>query len=85
MRDEYKTKEQLLNELIELRQRIPELEASGEECTRAKQPWRENEERFRTIVNTAPDSIFIKDGSCKYRFVNTAMERLFGVPSSGLL
>jgi two-component system cell cycle sensor histidine kinase/response regulator CckA len=85
MKDEDKTKEQLLNELLELRQRIAEMEASGEECKRAEQSWRENEERFRTIVNTALDSIFIKDGSCKYQFVNTAMERLFGVPASGLL
>lgn len=55
------------------------------ERKRAEQSWRESEERFRTIVNTALDSIFIKDGSCKYQFVNTAMERLFGVSASGLL
>ncbi|MDD5452302.1 MAG: PAS domain-containing protein [Desulfovibrionales bacterium] len=85
MKDEDKTKKQLLNELLELRQRISELEASGEECNRAEQSWRESEERFRTIVNSALDSIFIKDGSCKYQFVNTAMERLFGVPASELL
>jgi AmiR/NasT family two-component response regulator len=34
MKDEHKTKEQLINEMVELRQRIAELETSGTECKR---------------------------------------------------
>jgi len=57
----------------ELEQRVWELEKEAVE------------KRFRTIVNSALDSIFIKDGSCKYQFVNTAMKRLFDIPASELL
>lgn len=37
MRDEHKTKEQLINELVELRQRITELKASETERTWVKE------------------------------------------------
>lgn len=43
---------------------------------------RESEERFRTIFETAQDSIFIKDRNLRYIHVNPAMEKLFNVPAS---
>jgi hypothetical protein len=42
MRDERQTKEQLINELVELRQRIAELEASETERKRAEAALRES-------------------------------------------
>jgi PAS domain S-box-containing protein len=84
IKNEEKAKGQLINESMRLCQRINELELPENERKRAEQLLRESEERFRTIVNSALDSIFIKDGSCKYQFVNTAMERLFGIPASEL-
>ncbi len=46
---------------------------------------RKSEELFRTIFNTAIDSIFIKDTSLRYVKVNSAMEKLFGKKSEDLL
>jgi PAS domain S-box-containing protein len=46
---------------------------------------RESEERFRAIIETARDSIFIKNRDLKYTLVNPGMERLFGMQASQLL
>ncbi len=51
----------------------------------AEDALRETEERFRTIFESAKDSIFIKDSTLKYTQVNTTMEKLFGIPSSKLI
>ena len=46
---------------------------------------RESEQRFRTIVDSATDCIFIKDTSRRYTLVNPALADLFGVPEDHLL
>ncbi len=51
----------------------------------AEEALRESEERFRTIFETAEDSIFIKDRNLRYTMVNPAMEKLFGVPVSQII
>jgi PAS domain S-box-containing protein len=40
---------------------------------------------FHTVIESAEDSIFIKNHHLKYTLVNPAMERLFGLPASQLL
>jgi PAS domain S-box-containing protein len=44
-----------------------------------------NQALFHTIIESAEDSIFIKNHHLKYTVVNPAMERLFGLPASQLL
>ena len=56
-----------------------------EEKQQAEEALRESEERFRTIFETAQDSIFIKNRSLKYTQVNPAMARLYGLPVSKLI
>ena len=58
MRDEEKTKEQLINELVELRQRIAEFSASGAEWKQAEKELRESEEKYRSIFNNAQVGLF---------------------------
>ena len=60
MEDEAKTKEQLLNELLELRQRITEVEAAEIAHKRAEEALRESEGRYRAIVDTQMDLV------CRY-------------------
>jgi PAS domain S-box-containing protein len=43
------------------------------------------ENRFRAVVETARDSIFIKNRFLKYTYVNPAMEKLFQLPARALL
>jgi len=51
----------------------------------AEEALRESEERFRTIFESAHDSIFIKDLNLRYTLVNPAMENLFGMSASELI
>jgi PAS domain S-box-containing protein len=44
-----------------------------------------NQAWFHAVIETAEDSIFIKNHHLKYTLVNPAMERLFGLPASQLL
>lgn len=44
-----------------------------------------SEERFRTIIDTAQDCIFIKDPESRYVLVNPVMERIFQVPAPEIL
>jgi len=55
------------------------------ERSRTEEALRESEERFRTIFETAEDSIFIKDSKLRYTQVNPAMEKLFEIPTSNLI
>ena len=64
MNDQEKTKQQLIAELDELRQRVATLEAS--------------ERRYRTIIDTVPLTIgeINRDGTVV--FVNAATEKIYG-------
>jgi diguanylate cyclase (GGDEF)-like protein/PAS domain S-box-containing protein len=61
MKDEKKTKEQLINELLEMRQRISELEKSEAEHKRLEEDLQESEEKHRELFEEAMDAIFIAD------------------------
>ncbi len=59
MKDEDKTREQLLTDLAALRQRIAELEALQVEHKLADQALRESEERLRTVFEAAKNVAFV--------------------------
>ena len=61
MQDEVKTKDQLIIELLELRERVAELEGDKAEFKRAAEALWESEERYRTIMDQAADAIFVHD------------------------
>ena len=55
------------------------------ERKRAEQVLEESERRFRTIIETAQEAIFLKDRDLRYTLVNPAMAALFGAPAADLI
>lgn len=78
MNDKDKTKEQLINELNEIRQQITELEKSRTELKRAEEALRENEERFRIITENALAWIWEVDANGKYTYASPLVEKILG-------
>ncbi|KAF0232449.1 MAG: sensor histidine [Desulfovibrionaceae bacterium] len=68
MQDCDKTKEQLLEELAQARQRIATLEAAEAECVRTRDAFRTSEDRFRAIIERCPLGILVADTDTR-RFV----------------
>ncbi len=58
MKDEDKTKKQLISELAELRQQITEFEASEDERNQAEEALRASEARYQDLYHNAPDMFF---------------------------
>lgn len=50
MKDEHETKEHLINELVEMRQRVAELEAADTERKRAEEKLKEYSEQLEEMV-----------------------------------
>ena len=61
MKDEGKTKKQLIDELTKLRRRNAELEASEIELKKAEEALRENQARLAAIVDKSPIPTAIGD------------------------
>jgi two-component system, NtrC family, response regulator AtoC len=55
------------------------------EQKRARQALRVSEERFRALVESAQDLIFMKDRRLTYTHVNPAMARVFGLDASEII
>ncbi|MDY6911538.1 MAG: PAS domain S-box protein [Chloroflexota bacterium] len=55
MEDETKTKEQLLEELLEMRRRMSELDEVESQRKQAPEALKDSEERFRVLYNNSPD------------------------------
>jgi len=86
MKDESKTKEQLLSELAELRQRIAELEKAETERKGTEEALRESEERFRNIIQSLPMGVHTyqlePDGQLRFIGANPAADEILGVDNT---
>ena len=78
MKDEDKTKELLIQELVELRQRIAEVEALETRCTQMRQQLEAEKSKVDFIVNSIPSGIDIVTEDYKVQFQNKTMLDLFG-------
>ena len=78
MKRQTKTKEHLINELAEMRQRIAELEKADTERKLVEQELQESDRRFRDIAENALEWIWEVDANGKYTYVSTVVERILG-------
>lgn len=84
MKDEQKTKQQLVAELAGMRQRVAKLEELETERKRMEEVLRESEAKYSTLVENSRDGIVIlQDGVMK--FVNTASLEIVGYTPEELL
>ncbi len=81
MKDEDKTKEQLMDELVEIRQRITELEASELQHRRVEEALRQSQQNYEAIVNSIDGIVWEADAqTLGFSFVSKQVERLLGYP-----
>lgn len=81
MKDEDKTKEQFkqfIDELVQLRQRVAELEKSEAERKRSEDPLRESENKYRTIFETTGTATIIIEEDTTISLANEEFEKLSG-------
>jgi PAS domain S-box-containing protein len=83
MEDKDKTKEQLLDERIILRQRIAELEALATERDQAGNTLHEGEERYRAIVRAFDGIIYICSADSRIEFMNDLLIERTGYDATG--
>jgi PAS domain S-box-containing protein len=85
MKDQFETKETLVQELVSLRKRISELERSESESKQMVEELREDEEKYRDILENIEDGYFEVDRAGDFTFFNPSICRILGYPSEEML
>jgi len=78
MKDKEKTKDQLIRELGNLRRQISDLEALKNEFKQVKQRLEESEQRYRSLFEHNPDTVYSLDLDGNFLTANPASQKLFG-------
>ena len=77
MNDQEKTREQLLQDVEAMRQRISALEASETEREQAEEALRASETQLRQIIDLVPHMIFAKDREGRFLLVNRVVAEAY--------
>jgi len=87
MRDENKTKEQLINELAELRQQIFELKETETQRTHLEEELKRSEERYRLMNENTNDLIAITTFTLNptYTYISPSHKKVLGYDSEELI
>jgi len=85
MRDEDKTKVQLMSELEELRQRLAETAISETEHKEAEEALRQSEEKYRVLAESLFDTVYQFDLEGRFVYANEAATCMFGYSMDEIL
>ncbi len=85
MKDENKTKRQLIKELIELRQQINNLEKLGIERKQTEELVERLSHQYELVLNAAGEGIFGLDIYGRHTFVNPAAAQILGYTVNELI
>ena len=82
MKEEYKdkTKEQLINEVVRLRQRIAELEKVEAERNKAEEELKQKTEQQEVLLSSIPAFVYYKDIESNLIAANKAFAEMLNVP-----
>jgi len=78
MKDESKKKEQLIREIVALRQQVAALEASESDPDQTEKLWREQEGRCRNLFEQSKDALYMTTLEGDHIEVNQSFLNLFG-------
>jgi len=78
MKGKEKTKEQLMDELVKLRQQISKLQKSEIKHRQIEETLGENEEKYRILVELAADGVLIETVEGRILECNTAGAKIYG-------
>jgi rsbT co-antagonist protein RsbR len=81
MDDKNKTKEQLIKELVKLRNRIDKLEKSKAIRKKTEEVLTNEHYLFRALMDHTTDNIYFKDKKSRFVKVNKSLAEWLGVPS----
>jgi len=85
MEDIHKTREQLINELVEMRQRITALEALEPHHKATEKALLQSKEFSSSLLNFSPHPVIIINPDTSVKYVNPALEKLTGFSSTELI
>jgi PAS domain S-box-containing protein len=77
-KDKDKTKEQLIDELGKLRQKLRKLEDAEARRKQTEKILKESEEKYKLLVETSNDMIFTVDLKGNFLFANKAFKKILG-------
>ncbi|MFH0960302.1 MAG: PAS domain S-box protein [Pseudomonadota bacterium] len=86
MKDEEKSKKQLISELIKLRRRVEELDRTSRlEYSQAKETLKSSEDRYRIILESVEEAYFELDLAGNVTFFNKATSHMLGYTPDELM
>lgn len=85
MKDSEKSKEQLINELSELRQQVNELKKLEIKHKEVEKALRESEKKYRELVQNANSIILRMDTNGRITFFNEFAQKFFGYTEDEIL